>query len=208
MRIVDSHIHIWPQSHLDTLAWQSPSNPLYSQHSINEYLSNLDILPTDDHKGFIFIEADRKFSLHPFDYSQPINEFKYALSIHRREQGEGYTIKNASKLLAMIAWAPIPLGADAMTAYTNELLALCSSEKEYRSLLKGFRYLIQDKDDGTCLQDKFIEAIRWCGENGYKFELGIDFQNRGRRHLEEALKMVQKCPETSFIIGIFSVRRG
>lgn len=49
-----------------------------------------DTIRSDDHRGFIFVEADRKFSLDPVNWKEPINEFKYALAIDRGEHGEGY----------------------------------------------------------------------------------------------------------------------
>src|SRR5271163_267661 len=59
--IIDSHIHLFPKSELDTLAWCEPSNPLYAQHSLEEYESATGSPPS--FKGFIFLETDRKHDL-------------------------------------------------------------------------------------------------------------------------------------------------
>jgi L-rhamnono-1,4-lactonase len=203
MRLLDSHVHIWSKSHLDTIAWQSPDNPIYSQYSINEYVQAIgtDSVASDDHQGFIFVEADRKFSLDPVNWTEPVNELKYALSAHRGELAEGYS-ENGKLLRGLVAWAPIPLGAAGMTKYTTELCNLCDSESELRRLLKGFRYLIQNKPLGACVDEKFVDGVRWCGENEYLFELGVDFQNCGRPQLDQALQLVQQAPNTLYVVGV------
>jgi L-rhamnono-1,4-lactonase len=203
MKLLDSHIHVWSHSHLETLAWQSADHPLHFQYSINEYVQAIraNTIPFDDFRGFIFVEADRKFSFDPLDWTQPVNEFKYALSIYRGEDGEGYA-NNTSLLRALVAWGPVPLGAEGMTKYTAELRSLCSSDSELRGLLKGFRYLIQNKPLRTCTDEKFVDGVRWCGDNGYLFELGVDFQNRGTAQLNEAVQLVRRAPNTVFIIGM------
>lgn len=203
MKVIDSHIHIWPQSQLDSLAWQTKDSGIYFQLSIDEYdhVTRQSKRPDDEIVGFIFVEADRKFSLNPVDWTEPVNEFNYALAISRREIGEGYSIENSKLLRGFVAWGPIPLGYYGMSQYVRELRELCRSETELRGLLKGFRYLIQDKPLGTCTTEDFAEGVRWCGQNGYAFDLGVDFQNCGRPQLEEGLQLVRKAPETVYILS-------
>jgi L-rhamnono-1,4-lactonase len=203
MKLLDSHIHIWPQSQLDTLSWQTKDGPLYLQLSIDEYeLAIKQGKRTDDDiVGFIFVEADRKFSLNPVSWTEPINEFKYALAIRRGEAAEGHTAENFMLLRGFVGWGPIPLGFYGMSQYVAQLRELCRSETELRGVLKGFRYLVQDKPLGTCTTDDFAEGVRWCGQNEYVFDLGVDFQNCGRPQLEEALKLVRKTPETVYILS-------
>ena len=88
-----------------------------------------------------------------------------------------------------------------------ELCGLLPSEAEIKSLLKRFRYLIQNKPLGTCVREEFLEGVRWAGDNGYLFELVLDFQNCGVRQLEEALRLVQQTPQTVFIIGTTFISR-
>lgn len=61
--IIDSHIHLFPESELKTLAWCEPSNPLHSQHSLEEYEEATGAPPSLE--GFIFLETDRKHDLKP-----------------------------------------------------------------------------------------------------------------------------------------------
>jgi len=206
MKLLDSHIHLWPQSGLDSLGWQTKDGPLYSQFSIDEYehTTQQGKQADDELAGFVFVEADRKFSLNPVDWTEPVNEFKYALAIWRNEQAEGYTVENSNLLRGFVPWGPIPLGYYGMSEYVNELRELCGSEEELRRLLKGFRYLVQDKPSGTCLAEGFVEGVRWCGQNGFVFDLGVDFQHRRKPQLEEALQLVRKTPETVHILSTYS----
>jgi len=206
MKLLDSHIHLWAQSELDSLAWQTKDGPLYSQFSIDEYeLTTQQGKRADDELvGFVFVEADRKFSMNPVNWTEPVNEFKYALAISRREKAEGCTIENSKLLRGFVSWGPIPLGYYGMSQYVNELRELCRSEEELRRLLKGFRYLVQDKPLGTCLAEGFVEGVRWCGQNGFVFDLGVDFQHCRKPQLEEALELVRKTPEAIHILSTCS----
>ena len=203
MKLVDSHIHIWAQSQLDTLAWQTKDGPLYSQFSIDQYeeAAQHGKGRDDEIAGFVFVEADRKFSLNPVNWTEPVNEFKYALAISRGSVGEGYTVENSKLLRGFVGWGPIPLGFYGMSQYVTELRELCDSEEELRRVLKGFRYLVQDKPLGTCTTEDFSEGVRWCGQNGYVFDLGVDFQNCRRPQLEEALQLVRKTPDTLHLLS-------
>ena len=203
MKLLDSHIHLWAQSELDTLAWQTKDGPLYSQFSVDEYGHTMEQgkRPDDEPAGFVFVEADRKFSMNPVNWTEPVNEFKYALAISRREKVEGCAVENSSLLRGFVAWGPIPLGFYGMSQYVNELREFCGSEEEFRGLLKGFRYLVQDKSLGTCLAEGFVEGVRWCGQNGFVFDLGVDFQHHRKPQLEEALQLVRKTPETIHILS-------
>jgi len=59
--IIDSHIHLFPQSELDTLAWNKPSGPLYKQQSLQDYEAATG--SPSSLEGFIFLETDRKNDL-------------------------------------------------------------------------------------------------------------------------------------------------
>lgn len=61
--------------------------------------------------------------------------------------------------------------------------------------VKGFRYLLQDKPNGTALEDRFIEGLKVVGKKGYVFDLGVDQHRRGRLQLEEAVEMIDRAHE-------------
>ena len=59
--------------------------------------------------------------------------------------------------------------------------------------MKGFRYLLQDKPNGTALSDDFIEGLKLLGRKKFVFDLGVDQHKRGRIQLEEAVEMIDRA---------------
>lgn len=64
--IVDSHVHLFPRSHLPSLAWYSPDGPLASQHSVDQYRAAA-APASSPVRGFIFLETDRISSVQESD---------------------------------------------------------------------------------------------------------------------------------------------
>ncbi|KAI1389882.1 amidohydrolase 2 [Hypoxylon trugodes] len=194
--IIDAHIHLFPESELDTLAWSKPDNPLYKQHSIEEYRAATE---GSTPKGFIFIETDRKNDLAAGDkdgsgWKDPLAEVSWVKRIitGQPKPGEGHTKDDASLCVAYIPWAPLPSGVAAMEKY----IELVKQEAgESWSKVRGFRYLLQDKPNGTMLQDNFIESLKLLGRLGLVFDLGVDQHNRGRAQLEEVVEMIDRAHE-------------
>jgi len=210
--IIDSHIHLFPESELDTLAWNTTTNPLYKQHSLAEYAaatgspSNLE--------GFIFLETDRKNDLGSgvkdgSGWEMPLMEVEWLkrIALGTPKEGEGHTEADKKLCLAIIPWAPLPSGARALEKYVSEV------EKHAGDSFKkvrGFRYLVQDKPKGVMLQDGFIEGLKWMGKKGYVFDLGVDQHSGGKWQLEEAVAMIEKvhdgvpeAEQVTFIISEF-----
>lgn len=193
--IIDSHIHLYPSTALPTLAWCPPTHPLHAPHSIEHYLVSTSPTPSSHNpdpslQGFIFIEADRKTTLHPTSPSQPhsygwdhaLQELAFATYTARNT-----THPSPARLLGIVPWAPIPLGADGMATYVSR--ARASVGNEDWGLVKGFRYLVQDKEAGTMGADGFVEGVRWCGREGMVFELGVD-AGVGMWQLEEGVRVL------------------
>ncbi|KAI5308866.1 hypothetical protein KEM55_004677 [Ascosphaera atra] len=59
----------------------------------------------------------------------------------------------------------------------------------------GVRYLVQDKPPGVMLQPDFIKGLRWLGEVGLTFDLGVDQRSGGIWQLQEATQMLQQVHE-------------
>lgn len=194
--IIDAHIHLFPESELDTLAWCTPEHPLRKQHSLEEYkAASEDSTP----KGFIFVETDRKNDLEAGEkdgsgWKYPLQEVSWLKRIitGQPKPGEGHTEADASLCVAYIPWAPLPSGAAAMEKYID----LVKQEAgESWPKVRGFRYLLQDKPNGTMLTDKFIESLKLLGRKGFVFDLGVDQHNRGRAQLEEVVEMIDRAHE-------------
>ncbi len=191
--LVDSHIHLYPSSEIGTLAWCKDGHPLNGQYSVDEYLSALEHAPK--FRGFVFIETDRKSHLNSDEgWEQPLRELDWisrvAAGIPRL--GEGHNPEHAQHCLAIVLWAPIPLGSEALCRYAEKVKTRAGS---YKDLVKGFRYLVQDKPKGTMTQPNFIDSLRWLGKHGYTFDLGVDQRSSGDWQLDEAVEMIRKAHE-------------
>lgn len=206
--IVDTHIHLFPASEIDQLAWQTPAGPLHSQHSLDDYTnavtSTASLCGVEETSapvsrgrckptlhGFVFVETDRKSGLDPSKWFSALNEIKYLRRVaegHPR-LGEGHEAKHAHLCKAIIPWAPIPAGVEPMNEYRR--LAQEAAGEAY-GLIRGWRYLIQDKDCGVMLQESFIKSLRALGERNEVFELGIDYHKRGEEQLLEAIECLEK----------------
>ncbi|KAK3370243.1 amidohydrolase [Podospora didyma] len=190
--IIDSHIHLWPASEQESLAFYEPDGPLAGQHSLDEYLHE-----TSAHRsqltGFVFVEADRKNDASK-DWTFPLQEIAFAGRItaagkDSRSENGGYT----PSCLAIIPWAPMNLGSEKLEAY------LAAAEQEAGpdvwTKVKGFRYLLQDKPDGTGLTDGFIDCLKLLGRKKFVFDVGVDARVRKGSQLLEAVQMVTRAHE-------------
>jgi L-rhamnono-1,4-lactonase len=200
--IVDSHMHLFPADELDSCNWYAPGHPLGAEHSLAQYSaavssphSHSATTTTGRVGSFIFIEADRKHDLTstPPDYSGPLAELAYLRRLLESSSSSADSDDTTPKCIAVVPWAPLPLGADAMEKYLVE--AEKAAGPEVWSRVRGFRYLVQDKPTGTMLGDGFIEGLKFLGKKGFAFDLGVDANRRERSHLTEAVEMVGRAHE-------------
>ena len=211
--IVDSHIHLFPESELDTLAWAEPSNSLYKQHSLEQYESATGSPASLE--GFIFLETDRKNDLKlgaedGSGWEMPLMEVDWLkrIALGTPKDGEGHTEEQRKLCLAIIPWAPLPSGQQILERYVKEVEK--HAEGSFAKV-RGFRYLLQDKPKGTMLSPAFIEGLRWLGRKGYVFDVAVDQNRQGKWQLEETVAMIEKAHEgveekdkVTFIISEFN----
>ncbi|KAI5861282.1 amidohydrolase [Durotheca rogersii] len=192
--IIDAHIHLYPESELETLAWCKPESPLAKQHSLEEYrAATAGATP----QGFIFLETDRKNDLEAGEkdgsgWKYPLMEVAWLrrIATGQPKPGEGHSAADSELCLAYIPWAPLPSGAAAVERYID----LVKEEAgDSWPKVRGFRYLVQDKPNGTMTADGFIESLKLLGRRGFVFDLGVDQHNRGRIQLEEAVEMIDRA---------------
>ena len=214
-RIVDSHIHLFPASHLPTLAWYSPGGPLGSQHSVDEYRQASSSISTQsdtpDSKylgGFIFLETDRISSVADDRPASPgwthaLDEVSFLTRIALGEPlpGEGHDVSHKDLCLGIIPWAPVPGGPEALEPYMAKVKERTRTEQIWRKV-RGVRYLVQDKPPGVMLQPHFVEGLRWLGQQGLIFDLGVDARQGGLHQLREAVEMMGKLGDASVTIII------
>ncbi|KAI1820415.1 amidohydrolase [Xylaria intraflava] len=194
--IIDTHIHLYPKSETSTLAWFNPDLPLPEQQSVEDYKAASAAAPP---KGFIFVETDRKNDLESgakdgSGWEGPLMEVSWLKRIitGQPKDGEGHSKEDASLCAAYIPWAPLPSGPAVMERYI-ELVKKEAGESWPK--VRGFRYLLQDKPNGTMLQDDFIASLKLLGREGLVFELGVDQHRRGRGQLEEVVEMIDRAHE-------------
>lgn len=216
--IIDSHIHLFPASDLESFSWYSPSGPLNAQHSIAEYrkaTSSTPIAPAKEGygetylRGFVFLETDRKSSVSPANWTNVLDEVSFLARIISGNpiDGQGHTSDDKDLCLAIMPWAPVPGGPAALETYLSrvkERIASSPGSSDVLSKIKGFRYLAQDKPAGTMLEDDFVQGLKWLGRNGYVFDLGVDARSGGLWQLEEAVDMMRRVCVDSVVKVIIS----
>ncbi|PNY24412.1 L-rhamnono-gamma-lactonase [Tolypocladium capitatum] len=193
--IIDSHIHLYPQSEVDSLFWYTPAHPLAGQHSLDEYKQATKSAPSL--LGFVFVETDRKHDLAAgaadgSGWEQPLNEVRWArrIALGQPRDGEGHAADDAQLCLGIVPWAPLPSGPAVMERYLDEVKEVAG---EAWPKVKGFRYLLQDKPHGTMMEQDFIDSLKLLGRRGFVFEVAVDQHRRGKKQLDEVVAMVDRA---------------
>ncbi|KAF9886047.1 hypothetical protein FE257_012103 [Aspergillus nanangensis] len=201
--IIDSHIHLFPESHLPTLAWHGPGNPLASQHSLDEYriaaATALEATQPTYLRGFIFLETDRISSVEESGekgWNHALDEVSLLTRIISGEPitGEGHHEGDRHLCLGVVPWAPVPGGAAALRKYMALVKERTKSEEIWKKI-RGVRYLVQDKPSGVMLQPEFIDGLKWLGTQCLAFDLGVDARQGGVGQLREAVEMMRRLYE-------------
>lgn len=192
--IIDSHIHLYAKTHIPTLSWTAElpeDHPLNRQRSVEDY--KLVSARSRNLLGFVFLETDRKSGLANSDWDDALKEVDFLVRIAtgRPVEGEGHAAEDGKLVLGVVPWAPVPAGISLLTEYVEKVQARFS-EAGVPHLLKGFRYLVQFRPAGTMMQANFIEGLKWLGEKGLSFDLGVDARSGGLHQLEEACDMMQQ----------------
>src|SRR5262249_1152342 len=87
----------------------------------------------------------------------------------------------------IVPWAPLENG-DAARPALEKLAA--------NPRVKGIRRLIQDEPDiDFCLRPNFVKGVQALPDYGLHFEICIY-----HRHLADAIKLVEQCPNVTFIL--------
>ena len=193
--IIDSHIHLYAAEHLPDLAW-APSLPdghvLKQQNSVADYRAAVRF--QSNLVGFVFVETDRKSSLSETEWTHPLQEIEFLRRIKSGTpiEGEGHAAEDSRLLLGAVAWAPV--AADELTL--QKYLEQTQAEPDFRlkgGLVRGFRYLLQNKPNGHMLDTEMWTGLLMLEQAGCKtFDLGVDFRQGGHWQLTEAVQMLQK----------------
>jgi L-rhamnono-1,4-lactonase len=199
IQIVDSHIHLFPKSHLKSLSWHTPTNPLATQHSITEYRTAIStsVEIGAGVRGFIFLETDRLSSTLPTTspgWTHPLDEVSYLtrIALGTPIEGEGHKPADKHLCLGIVPWAPVPGGPELLREYMGLVKERAG---DAWGKVCGVRYLVQDKNPGTMTAGGFVDGLKWLGEEGFVFDLGVDARSGGLGQLREAVEMLRRVYE-------------
>jgi len=195
--IIDSHIHLYGGEHIQTLNWTSglsSEHPLNRPNSVPEYRAATAKQP--NLKGFVFLETDRISGLQETDWQYALDEVDFLSTIARGQThaGEGSLTDGQRLVLGIVPWAPVPAGPSVLVDYVGRVRSRFDSPGR-ATLVKGFRYLVQDKPPGTMLKPDFIAALQWLGQHHLTFDLGVDARSGGMHQLREACQMMEQVFE-------------
>lgn len=216
--IIDSHIHLYTAADIPSLAWSSgiPEGHVLKQaSSVAEYMAavwakgaadassrshNEDASPNPRLRGFVFIETDRVSGLDESEWQHVLAEAAFVAGIAGGDaDGASATSTTGSPprqqlpepsslVLGIIPWAPVPAGPEVLSRYIERVRSRCGVDQVH--LIKGVRYLVQDKPAGTMVQRGFVESLKWLGAHGLTFDLGVDARQGGLDQLREACEML------------------
>lgn len=192
--IVDSHIHLFAENGSYSLRWMEPGHKLQSDHTEKEYLENDEHLSPDFRlEGYVVIEADAETRdrAGPEGWKPSIEECKFFFE-HESNRPD-------SRMLGAMPWAPMVDGKEAVNEYHTQLMN--SMGPKSAKLIKGYRYLVQDKPDGQLLLPHFIESFQWLADNDLAFDMGIDAHLRGFKQFEELEQLLKKTSGLTIMLN-------
>lgn len=192
LEIIDSHIHLYAHAHISTLDWsgQLPElHPLKRQRSVNEYR---EAASDPCLSGFIFVETDRKYDRQSSDWTHPLREISFFARIANGQcvVDEGFTAQDKHLALAMIPWAPVFGGVQVLEQYVSSVEKVCLTPQTF-SLIKGFRFLLQNQPKGTMSTPNFLQSMEWLYDHGYSFDLTIDCHSTGLWQIQESIDLMR-----------------
>ncbi|KAK4695418.1 L-rhamnono-1,4-lactonase, partial [Lecanoromycetidae sp. Uapishka_2] len=199
LSIIDSHVHLWPESEVDKIRW-TKGTIIRNKQSIDEYLKATDdCKPTQERgvHGFIFIEADRdRLTSLDDEWHVPLEELRW---IERAilPQPDGSNERGRHLCLGVVAWGPVARGRAVMESYLGLLQRSLGFVTEAgpangKSILKGFRHVIRDESQ-YITQPDMIDSLKWLGEKGYTFDITVDASQNGLQQMIHLLDMITKA---------------
>lgn len=214
--IIDSHVHLYPDSETSTMTWISQDHPLSGQHSVDQYreatkASGPSLL------GFVVVEANREHDLESGQadgsgWHAPLQETSWLrrVALGEPRPGEGHGPQDSKMCLGIIPWAPIPSGPAVVERYLGQAREASGSAWPK---VRGFRYLLQDKPCQTATRCEFVESLKLLGRRGLLFELCVDYHRRGQSQLDDAAALValsrasvSDVDQVTIVIGELSMK--
>ncbi|RPB22759.1 hypothetical protein L211DRAFT_788483 [Terfezia boudieri ATCC MYA-4762] len=205
-QILDTHIHLFTEERFPHLNWLTSDSPLYANHSVPEYTKCISPALKPYHRGFVFVETDCRYTDPPEQasttelskaWAHVLEEYSYVYHISQFDEAP---LTGQIPVGGIVPWAPVHLGPAMLDRYLEllnviggvTLEAHTGKVKQRKSMLKGFRQLLQNKPRGTMLTDEFVEGLKWIGKKGLIFEVGLDTRSTGLWQLEEFIALLER----------------
>jgi L-fuconolactonase len=166
-QLIDAHLHLWDPQRLH-YAW------LAGNAVLDRAFLPPDFAAASAGQGVakaVFVQCD-------CDPAQALDEARWVTALTAQEP----------RLAAIVAHAPVELGAAAVRAHLQRLTTL--------PLVTGVRRIIQgDAAPGSCTTPAFISGVQELAAFNLSFDLCI-----GRAQLPDVAALVRACPKVSFIL--------
>ncbi|KAF1988557.1 hypothetical protein K402DRAFT_351794 [Aulographum hederae CBS 113979] len=206
-KIIDSHIHLWPQSASNNAShgWMKEGEHLTRQFSVEDYLRASHVPDSDvdvEVDGFVYIETDRRVA-EGDDVrewaAEPLKELGWLRRMVEGtpENGEGHASEHCRLVKGIVAWAPLDRGVEGFQDYLEAAREAAGEETFDR--IRGFRYLLQGIHDEAKFKtlvasDGFIQTLKCFMKDGndFTFDIGVDQHSGGVWQLEMAAEMMEK----------------
>jgi L-rhamnono-1,4-lactonase len=201
-RIIDSHVHLWPQSASNEggHVWMTPGMPLAKQHILPDYYQASHQVSNESRdikvNGVIYVETDRRYDAPSGDLAHwarnPLDEVKFVRSIVDGEYGE----RDSRMLQGIVLWAPMNRPPTILREWLH--LAEQTAGVETWKKVKGFRFLLQaihdhDKFKELVLGEDFVANLKILGEHALSFDVGVDQHSGGPWQLELVYMAMQQA---------------
>ncbi|KAK8162641.1 hypothetical protein BKA80DRAFT_310145 [Phyllosticta citrichinensis] len=198
-RILDSHIHLWPESaaNEDGHTWMTPGAPLARPYLLSDYLAASHGAPV---VGAVFIETDRRLT--PVENNGaddettiltrcagPLDELAWLRSLVEEDDA------GREMLWGLVPWAPFDASPIAFRRYLDAAEKAAGVTAWAR--VCGWRYLVQGITDEAVFRrlvgsSGWMENLRECGRRGWCFDVGVDARSGGLWQLEAVADMIEK----------------
>eukprot|EP00668_Euglena_longa_P007859 GGOE01009409.1.p1 GENE.GGOE01009409.1~~GGOE01009409.1.p1 ORF type:complete len:306 (+),score=60.30 GGOE01009409.1:66-983(+) len=176
--IIDAHVHVIDRSVIDYDVVEFKTVPAlakdWSEDMFRKALEGDAAEPALDVKGAVFVEVS-------------------AVDAHLAKEAhwvQGQLTQRDSVLKAIVASVAVEKGA----AATKEALGTVEG-----CAIRGVRRLIQDRPQGFCCSESFIEGVREVARHHLPFELCIRAGTRPEQ-CADVLRLVESVPEATFIL--------
>eukprot|EP01111_Echinosteliopsis_oligospora_P010931 TRINITY_DN3490_c0_g1_i2.p1 TRINITY_DN3490_c0_g1~~TRINITY_DN3490_c0_g1_i2.p1 ORF type:complete len:182 (-),score=33.23 TRINITY_DN3490_c0_g1_i2:803-1348(-) len=177
MKIVDGHLHMWDDD--INRPWLSDIPSLNTAH-LPPHLSSEESSSQDEVEAMVYVETDVRAE-------DSLLEAKWV--VHKISDLE-------PRIKGVIAHAPVEQGLNC-TSHLDQLLSI--GKKDGKQMIKGVRKLIQSESTDFCVQPDFIHGVQIATEKQFSFDITCR-----PHHLENVIKMVDQCPNTSFVLDPYN----